>query len=201
MPSGTGFSPASIRRGPQSAARSSRRVRYESRPGAGGGVQWQEGSKRMSAVPVGRRAAYEAVVDAVQVELRRRLGTSFTVAELARESLTPICGFSLLPSKSRRESQVRMTAPSRWTRDSPGSCVVQWMRACGERAHRSDPRALSCLPPRQWADDSRAINPNARSPPTSVRRQPQHGVSVPNRPTPDRDVPRPVAVVLSPHGP
>jgi len=47
--------------------------------------EWQEGSKRMSLVPAGRRAACEAVVDAVQVELRRRLGASFTVAELARE--------------------------------------------------------------------------------------------------------------------
>lgn len=47
--------------------------------------EWQEGSKRMSLIPSGRRAACEAVVDAVQIELRRRLGTSFTVGELARE--------------------------------------------------------------------------------------------------------------------
>lgn len=45
---------------------------------------WQEGTRRLAAVaPVGRGAC-EAVVDAVQRELQRRLGTSFTVADLAR---------------------------------------------------------------------------------------------------------------------
>lgn len=47
--------------------------------------EWQEGARRMQGVPIARRAACEAVVDAVQDELRRRLGSSFTVVDLARE--------------------------------------------------------------------------------------------------------------------
>lgn len=47
--------------------------------------EWQEGARRYAAVAESRRAPIDAVIGAVQTELRRRLGTSFTVADLADE--------------------------------------------------------------------------------------------------------------------
>lgn len=45
--------------------------------------EWQEGLRRLGGVPVAARASCEAVVAALHSELRRRLGATFTVAELA----------------------------------------------------------------------------------------------------------------------
>ncbi|HLH64588.1 MAG TPA: hypothetical protein VKV27_02710 [Solirubrobacteraceae bacterium] len=45
---------------------------------------WQEGQRRIDAAGAADRAAMERVVDELVVELRRRLGSAFTVAELAR---------------------------------------------------------------------------------------------------------------------
>lgn len=47
--------------------------------------EWQEGERRLAQIPAAAHGPVEAVIDAVQVELRRRLGTSFTVADLAGE--------------------------------------------------------------------------------------------------------------------
>ena len=44
---------------------------------------WQEGPRRLAALSPDRQAACLRVVDAIQVELRRRLGRDFTVDELA----------------------------------------------------------------------------------------------------------------------
>ena len=45
---------------------------------------WQEGQRRMAAAEPADRAAQERVVEALLVELRRRLGGAFTADELAR---------------------------------------------------------------------------------------------------------------------
>ncbi len=45
---------------------------------------WQEGQRRIDAAQGADRTAMERVADELVVELRRRLGGSFTVAELAR---------------------------------------------------------------------------------------------------------------------
>jgi hypothetical protein len=45
---------------------------------------WQEGQRRLAASEPADRAASERVVDALVVQLRRRLGGPFTVNELAR---------------------------------------------------------------------------------------------------------------------
>ncbi|MGI8728399.1 MAG: hypothetical protein ACR2LK_00080 [Solirubrobacteraceae bacterium] len=45
--------------------------------------QWHEGERRLSAAPPDRRAALEIVVSAIEAELRRRLGGTFTTDELA----------------------------------------------------------------------------------------------------------------------
>jgi ribosomal protein L13E len=45
--------------------------------------EWQDGARRLAAVAGPARAACYTVVDAVHAELRRRLGRTFTVAELA----------------------------------------------------------------------------------------------------------------------
>lgn len=47
--------------------------------------EWQEGLRRLETVPPAARAWCERVIDAVQRELRRRLGGPFTVSELAHE--------------------------------------------------------------------------------------------------------------------
>ncbi len=46
---------------------------------------WQEGARRLAAATPHVRRGCEIVIDAVHGELRRRLGTSFTVTELADE--------------------------------------------------------------------------------------------------------------------
>jgi hypothetical protein len=44
--------------------------------------QWQEGTRRLAAAPDRERAALELVTDAAVAELRRRLGSAYTVDEL-----------------------------------------------------------------------------------------------------------------------
>ncbi len=44
---------------------------------------WQQGPQRLAELSSDRRAACLRVVDAIQVELRRRLGRDFTIDELA----------------------------------------------------------------------------------------------------------------------
>jgi hypothetical protein len=44
--------------------------------------QWQEGTRRLAATPDRERAALELVADAAVAELRRRLGSAYTVDEL-----------------------------------------------------------------------------------------------------------------------
>lgn len=45
--------------------------------------QWREGERRMAGAPPQQRPALEAVVGAIEAELRRRLGGTFTTDELA----------------------------------------------------------------------------------------------------------------------
>ncbi len=45
--------------------------------------EWQDGARRLAAVRGPARAACFAVVEAVHMELKRRLGRTFTVADLA----------------------------------------------------------------------------------------------------------------------
>jgi hypothetical protein len=45
--------------------------------------QWEEGDSRVRSAPEGERARLERAVSVVLEELRRRLGSSFTVDELA----------------------------------------------------------------------------------------------------------------------
>lgn len=45
--------------------------------------QWREGERRMAGAPPEQRPALEAVVTAIESELRRRLGGTFTTDELA----------------------------------------------------------------------------------------------------------------------
>jgi len=45
---------------------------------------WQEGLRRLERADPSERPTLERVVDAVELELRRRLGGPFTVEELAR---------------------------------------------------------------------------------------------------------------------
>jgi len=45
--------------------------------------QWREGERRMAGAPPEQRPALEAVVTAIEAELRRRLGGTFTTDELA----------------------------------------------------------------------------------------------------------------------
>ena len=45
--------------------------------------QWEEGERRLRAAPAPERERLEPAVAAVREELRRRLGSSFSVAELA----------------------------------------------------------------------------------------------------------------------
>ena len=44
--------------------------------------EWQEGTRRLEATPDRERAALELVADAALAELRRRLGSGYTVDEL-----------------------------------------------------------------------------------------------------------------------
>ena len=46
-------------------------------------VQWREGERRMAGAPPEQRPALEAAASAIEAELRRRLGGSFTTDELA----------------------------------------------------------------------------------------------------------------------
>ncbi len=46
-------------------------------------LQWREGERRMAGAPPEQRPALEAVVSAIEAELRRRLGGTFTTDELA----------------------------------------------------------------------------------------------------------------------
>ena len=45
--------------------------------------QWEEGEARLRDVGPAERRALERAIEAVQAELRRRLGSSFTLAELS----------------------------------------------------------------------------------------------------------------------
>lgn len=45
--------------------------------------QWQQGERRLGAAPAERRPLLQRIVDALVVELRRRLGGRFTADELA----------------------------------------------------------------------------------------------------------------------
>jgi len=45
--------------------------------------QWQEGERRLAAAPAEGRRLLQRIVDALVVELRRRLGGRFTAEELA----------------------------------------------------------------------------------------------------------------------
>lgn len=51
-------------------------------------VEWDEGLRRLKEIAPGRRWPFDAVIDAIHGELRRRLGSQFTVAELASEYAT-----------------------------------------------------------------------------------------------------------------
>jgi hypothetical protein len=44
--------------------------------------QWREGERRLAGAPPDQRADLEAVVEAIEAELRRRLGGTFTTDEL-----------------------------------------------------------------------------------------------------------------------
>lgn len=44
--------------------------------------QWHEGDRRLAGAPPKQRPALEAVVSGIEAELRRRLGGTFTTAEL-----------------------------------------------------------------------------------------------------------------------
>lgn len=44
--------------------------------------EWQQGARRLEATPARERAALELVADAAVAELRRRLGSAYTVDEL-----------------------------------------------------------------------------------------------------------------------
>jgi hypothetical protein len=44
--------------------------------------EWQDGARRLEATPPRERAALELVADATVAELRRRLGSGYTVDEL-----------------------------------------------------------------------------------------------------------------------
>jgi hypothetical protein len=46
-------------------------------------MEWEEGRRRLAAAPPELRPALERVVDRIVMELRRRLGSRFTTAELA----------------------------------------------------------------------------------------------------------------------
>ena len=46
-------------------------------------VQWQDGLRRLDEAPSGQRRMLERVTRAIEAELRRRLGGSFTSDELA----------------------------------------------------------------------------------------------------------------------
>ena len=46
-------------------------------------VQWQDGLRRLDEAPPGQRRMLERVTRAIEAELRRRLGGSFTSDELA----------------------------------------------------------------------------------------------------------------------
>lgn len=46
--------------------------------------QWQEGERRLRAVAAEQRALLQRIVDALVIELRRRLGGRFTAEELAQ---------------------------------------------------------------------------------------------------------------------
>ena len=46
-------------------------------------LQWYEGERRLRELPPDGRRAFERVVERLVVELRRRLGSSFTAQELA----------------------------------------------------------------------------------------------------------------------
>jgi hypothetical protein len=59
-------------------------VRYEELIGL-----WQEGQRRLVAAEPPERVALERVVDELVVQLRRRLGGPFTVAELAQLYIDP----------------------------------------------------------------------------------------------------------------
>jgi hypothetical protein len=45
-------------------------------------LQWHEGERRLRELPAERRRVFERVVERLVAELRRRLGGSFTAAEL-----------------------------------------------------------------------------------------------------------------------
>jgi hypothetical protein len=45
--------------------------------------QWREGERRMAGAPPEQRPALEAVVSAIEAELRKRLGGTFSTDELA----------------------------------------------------------------------------------------------------------------------
>ncbi len=45
--------------------------------------QWEEGQRRLRALPPAERRAFERVCDRIVDELRRRLGSAFTAQELA----------------------------------------------------------------------------------------------------------------------
>lgn len=47
-------------------------------------LQWHDGERRLAELPPERRRSFERVVERLVAELRRRLGGSFTAAELAR---------------------------------------------------------------------------------------------------------------------
>lgn len=46
--------------------------------------QWQEGERRLTAAAIEQRALLQRIVDALVIELRRRLGGRFTAEELAQ---------------------------------------------------------------------------------------------------------------------
>ena len=60
-------------------------------------MDWEQGARRLEALEVGpkREAVYRQVVEEIGAELARRMGQTYTLAELAAEyeASPPWCGF------------------------------------------------------------------------------------------------------------
>lgn len=91
---------------------------------------WQEGADRVRSADPADRAALERVVNAVVLELRRRLGGPFTSAELAAlydEQGTDWC-FDLA-------TRVAPTTPAAWDMTTvAGAAFAQYVRQASDYA-------------------------------------------------------------------
>ncbi len=91
---------------------------------------WQEGATRLRGAEPAERAALERVVDAIVLELRRRLGGSFTTAELASlydEQGTDWC-FDLA-------TRIAPSTPSAWDMTTvAGAAFARYVRQASDYA-------------------------------------------------------------------